>query len=164
VAEDASVKEYADPNRYQEHMLVIDVDGRLIAGDVPGSYSEMDSSKMLTPTVSSLRTVDLDGDGYDEILVESAQGRWDRQTSVEVFRVVDTSLAGASSSIPISFSNGGKAEHPTDCGGRWSTSEQRGQRRIVVVNERGSGPGAANCPSPGTSEYILRNGKLTRWH
>jgi hypothetical protein len=162
MSEDTSVKEYTDPNRYQDSMLVIGVDGLLLASDVPGFYSEMDSSKVLTPMVSGLRSVDLDGDGYDEVVIEETVGRWDSQTSIEVFRVVDTSLLHVLPSIPISSSNGGKAEHPTDCGGRWSIAGRRNQRRIVVVNEVGSGPEAKKCPRAGISEYVLRNGKLAK--
>jgi len=95
-------------------------------------------------------------------VIESQKGRWDQTTSVQVFRVSGSKLSQVVT-VPVSFTNAGKADAPTTCEGAWSIAEASGHGTLVVVAKPGMGPTSAKqCAKAGTYEYTLTNGKFTK--
>ncbi|MEO7732030.1 MAG: TonB family protein [Kofleriaceae bacterium] len=148
----------ADATQYTHSMFVINADGDIVAAVQLGVYSEMDMGKSQDERVTDLRSIDLDGDGVDEVILDGNQGRWDVEQKLDVFQLSGSQLKLALS-VPIGFENGGKAEHPTSCSGRWTISG----RQIVVTNGERTGPERERvCQPPGSTAYAMRAGRFVK--
>ncbi|HEY1547810.1 MAG TPA: hypothetical protein VGG28_08320 [Kofleriaceae bacterium] len=123
------------------HLAIVGGDGALLA-DAP-----LDDA-----AVFAIRPVDLDGDGVDELAVETRLDGSAPRNMLHVLRR-DHAKLGELIAVPIAFTDSG-----TSCNGTWLV---RGGA-VVVMGDGGSGTkGKAMCQA-GSTELKLAGGKLVQ--
>lgn len=108
-----------------------------------------------------LRSVDLDGDGVDEIIEQTEYTRrgW-IVGSLDVYRIEGRGLTNVRH-FQLSYDDGGMASEKGDthCEASWSLgSSSAGGHSLTITPKKSSGPSAGRECIGSTASYVLRNG------